>query len=209
MTLPRRPTASQRGKTIGRFRCGEDTQLRISTLCTSAHQSCSWQSSAPCAGEKTNKQKGAGLPDCTLSRLLGKSTKTVVPCRQKVASLLSGCAILTGSSPLPSSALQHAGSSGDVRQSRPCRQSTLSFSTMCRQTEVLNEPWPRKTRPPTKGRATLCHKLGDGSRQHVRHEGRNEGELPIISDRLEETSHQRLKKQKKPTKVPLSIALQE
>lgn len=123
--------------------------------------------------QRENKQseRGAGLPDCTLSRLLGKSTKTVVPCRQKVALLLSGCAILTGSSALPSSTRQHAGSRGNsLPQSRPCRQSTLSFNTMCGQTEVLNEPRPRKTRPPTKGWATMCHKRGDG-RQHTRHEG--------------------------------------
>lgn len=104
MTLPRCPTASQREKKIGLFRCGEDAKWHISTLCTSAQQSCPYESSTSCGSEK-NKQseRGAGLPHCTLPRLLGKSTKTVVPCRQKVALLFSGSAILTGSLALPSS----------------------------------------------------------------------------------------------------------
>lgn len=57
MTLPRCPTASQSGKKIGLFRCGEDAERRIYTLCTSAQQSCPYESSASGGSEKTNNQK--------------------------------------------------------------------------------------------------------------------------------------------------------
>lgn len=91
VTLPRRPTASQRGKKIGLFRCGKDAERRIPLFAPVLISPALSSLPRHMAARRKKNNKGAELPHCTLSHLLGKSTKTVVPCRQKEALLKQLC----------------------------------------------------------------------------------------------------------------------
>lgn len=78
-------------------------------------------------------------------------------------------------------------------QIRPRRQSTPVFQHNVHKDRSAERAPAKKNTTSNNGEATMCHKQGEG-RQHARHKGRDEGELPIISNRLETTSHQSLRK---------------